>query len=187
MTNKTYFELFGLEEKLTLDIKSLQKQFYALSREVHPDFHQGGTKAEQSQSLETSSFLNQAFLTLKDKEKRLLYVLGLHLGDITEAEKKQTPPELLMELMDVREQLEEYHHAPTQSLRASLLAALSDLQSRQKECDEHIDRLAMQFDSEPNPDRRKAILSDIRKILLKKNFLRSLARTIDSDLNPSEV
>ncbi len=185
--NKTYFDLFGLEEKLTLDVKLLQKQFYALSREVHPDFHQGGTKAEQSQSLETSSLLNQAFLTLKDKEKRLLYVLGLHLGEITEAEKKQTPPELLMELMEVREQLEEHKHAPTETLRTSLLAALSDLQSRQNECENEIDRLCVQFDSEPNADKRKAILSDIRQIVLKKNFLRSLARTIDSELNPAEV
>lgn len=185
--NKTYFDLFGLEEKLLLDVKSLQKQFYALLREVHPDFHQGGTKAEQSQSLEASSLLNQAFLTLKDKEKRLLYVLGLHLGEITEAEKKQTPPELLMELMQLREQLEEHKHAPTEQLRSSLFTALSDLQARQKQCDAEIDHLAMQFDSETVPDRRKAILSDIRKILLKKNFLRSLARTIDSELNPSEV
>ncbi len=185
--NKTYFELFGLEEKLLLDVKLLQKQFYALSRQVHPDFHQAGTKAEQAQSLETSSFLNQAFLTLKDKEKRLSYVLGLHLGEITEAEKKQTPPELLMELMEVREQLEAYKHAPTETLRTSLLTVLCDLQSRQKECDDEIDRLSVQFDSETTPDKRKAILSDIRKIMLKKNFLRSLARTIDSDLNPSEV
>lgn len=185
--NKTYFDLFGLEEKLMLDVKSLQKQFYLLSREVHPDFHQSGTKAEQSQSLETSSLLNQAFLTLKDKEKRLLYVLRLHLGEITESEKKQTPPELLMELMDIREQLEAYKHEPTEPLRASLLTALSDLQARQAQCDEDVDRLARQFDAELASDARKAILSDIRKILLKKNFLRSLARTIDSELNPLAV
>lgn len=185
--NKTYFELFGLEEKLLLDVKLLQKQFYALAREVHPDFHQSGTKAEQSQSLETSSLLNQAFLTLKDKEKRLLYVLGLHLGEITDAEKKQTPPELLMELMDVREQLEAYKHAPTESLRASLLASLSDLQERQNECDSTINVLSQNFDNATTPDARLSTLSQIRSVLLKKNFLRSLARTIDSDLNPSEV
>ncbi len=183
---KTYFELFGLEEKLLLDVKLLQKQFYALSRQVHPDFHQSGTKAEQSQSLELSSTLNQAFLTLKDKEKRLLYVLELYLGDISEAEKKQTPPELLMELMEVRERLEEYKHTPTESLRSLLLNALADLQARQAQCDDAIDRLAMQFDAETSPDRRKAILLDIRKLLLKKNFLRSLSRTIDSELNGSE-
>ncbi len=184
---KTYFELFGLEEKLNLDTKLLQKQFYALSRELHPDFHHGGTKAEQSQSLEASSLLNQAFLTLKDKEKRLLYVIGLHLGDITEAEKKQTPPELLMELMDVREQLEDYKHTHTDSLRTSLLASLSDLETRIADCDKTIDDLSFQFDAATTPETRNAILAQIRTVMLKKNFLRSLARTIESELNPSEV
>lgn len=185
--NKTYFDLFGLEEKLNLDTKALQKRFYALSRELHPDFHQSGTPAERSQSLETSSLLNQAFLTLKDKEKRLLYVLGLHLGDITEAEKKQTPPELLMELMELREQLEERKHQPTDSLRASLAASLSDLQARQRQCDDDIDALSRQFDATPSLEERNAILSQIRAILLKKNFLRSLARAIDAELNPSDM
>ncbi len=185
--NKTYFELFGLDEKLNLDTKLLQKQFYALSRELHPDFHQSGTKAEQTQSLDASSFLNQAFLTLKDKERRLLYVIGLYLGDLTEAEKKQIPPELLMELMEVREQLEEHKHAPTESLRTLLLASLSDLQARQKTCDDDIDALSAQFDAATTIEARKSILSQIRNIMLKKNFLRSLARTIDSELNPSEV
>jgi len=185
--NKTYFDLFGLEEKLNLDVKSLQKQFYALSRELHPDFHQGGTTAEQSQSLEASSLLNQAFLTLKDKEKRLLYVIGLHLGNITEAEKKQTPPELLMELMDVREQLEDYKHAPSDTLRTSLLASLSDLETRIADCDKTIDDLSSQFDAATTPDARNAVLAQIRTVMLKKNFLRSLARTIESELNPSEV
>jgi molecular chaperone HscB len=184
---KTYFELFGLEEKLNLDVKSLQKQFYALSRELHPDFHQGGTTAEQSQSLEAASFLNRAFLTLKDKEKRLLYVIELHLGDLSEAEKKQTPPELLMELMDVREQLEDYKHTRTDSLRTSLLASLSDLDARIAECDRAIDDLSHQFDATTIPKTRNAILTQIRALMLKKNFLRSLARTIDSELNPSEV
>jgi molecular chaperone HscB len=184
---KTYFELFGLEEKLNLDVKSLQKQFYALSRELHPDFHQGGTTAEQSQSLEATSLLNRAFHTLKDKEKRLLYVIELHLGDLTEAEKKQTPPELLMELMDVREQLEDYKHAPSDTLRTSLLASLSDLETRIADCDKTIDDLSSQFDAATTPDARNAVLAQIRTVMLKKNFLRSLARTIESELNPSEV
>lgn len=92
-----------------------------------------------------------------------------------------------MELMEVREQLEEHKHAPTELLRTSLLASLSDLQARQAECDNEVDALCEKFDVASTLEARKSILSQIRKVMLKKNFLRSLARTIDSELNPSEV
>lgn len=185
--NKTYFELFGLEEKLNLDLQTLHKRFYALSKELHPDFHQGGTPAEQAQSLEASSLLNQAFLTLKDKEKRLNYVLSRRLGELTEAEKKQTPPELLMELMEIRERLEEYKRSPSDSLRASLERSLADLQAQERALDADIQALSERFDAEADVAKQNEILSAIRKTALKKNFLRSLRQTAQAELNPEEV
>ena len=32
-----YFEVFNLPRKLTLDVVALEKQFYTLSRKLHPD------------------------------------------------------------------------------------------------------------------------------------------------------
>jgi molecular chaperone HscB len=185
--NKSFFELFGLEEKINLDSKDLQKRFYALSRELHPDFHHGSTKAEQAQSLDASGFLNQAFSTLKDREKRILYLLSRRLGDITDAQKKQTPPELLMELMEIREELEAFKAAPSPHIRSRLESARADLHARQTDIDQTIDRFAEAFDAQKDSVTQKQILSDIRAALLKKNFLRSLLNTIDAELNPSEA
>ncbi|MCS6989553.1 MAG: Fe-S protein assembly co-chaperone HscB [Chloroherpetonaceae bacterium] len=185
--NKTYFELFGLEEKLNLDAKTLQKRFYALSKELHPDFHQGGTKAEQAQSLEASAQINQAFLTLKDKEKRLNYLMSLRLGELSEAEKKQTPPELLAELMEIRERLDDFKRSPAdEALRASLESSLSDLRAREKTLDAEIDALSETFDAQPNRDAQNEILARIRQTTLKRNFLRSLCRSIEAELRPEE-
>jgi molecular chaperone HscB len=184
---KTYFDLLGIGEKLHLDTKDLQKKFYALSKELHPDFHQGGTAAEQQASLDFSSRLNHAFLTLKDREKRLQYVTALHLGDITDAEKKKTPPELLMELMELREKLEEYKAEPSDTLRSDLTAALADLSERQKELDKEIDKFSEVFDNAVAPEARRAALVSIRAVMLKKNFVRSLYETIDTELNPSDL
>ena len=36
-----YFAVFGLPRKLAVDGEALQRRFYELSRQHHPDFHQG--------------------------------------------------------------------------------------------------------------------------------------------------
>ncbi|MFN3385282.1 MAG: iron-sulfur cluster co-chaperone HscB C-terminal domain-containing protein [Candidatus Thermochlorobacter sp.] len=180
-----YFELFGLPEKLNLDTQDLQKKFYALSRAVHPDFHQTALDAQKSLSLEVSSKLNQAFLTLKDREKRLNYVLTKYLGEMSEAEKKQTPPELLMRLMDIREHLEAFKHQPSDTLKAQLEAECATLQAEQQALDQRIDALAQEFDSASSPEAKRAALTEIRKLMLKKNYLRSLLTTIQNELHPT--
>ena len=35
-----YFAVFGLPRKLGVDAEALQRRFYELSRQHHPDFHQ---------------------------------------------------------------------------------------------------------------------------------------------------
>jgi DnaJ-class molecular chaperone len=34
---KNFYDFFGLEHRLDLDAKDLEKRFYALSRKYHPD------------------------------------------------------------------------------------------------------------------------------------------------------
>lgn len=187
MTQKNYFELFGLPETLNLDVKELQKRFYALSRAVHPDFHQTATEAQKTVSLDVSAELNQAFLTLKDREKRLQYVMMKYLGELSEAEKKQTPPELLLQLMEIREKLEEFKHAKAAALRTELEHHRQTLQAEQQTIDQTIEALMTQFDQSTTSDEKRSVLAQIRKLTLKKNYLRSLANTIENELNPSEV
>ncbi|PIO48279.1 MAG: hypothetical protein CMR00_05855 [[Chlorobium] sp. 445] len=163
-----YFELFGLPEKLNLDMQDLQKKFYALSRAVHPDFHQTALDAQKSLSLEASSKLNQAFLTLKDREKRLNYVLTKYLGEISEAEKKQTPPDLFMRLMDIRERLEAFKHQPSDALKSQLEAECTTLQAEQQALDQRIDTLAQEFDRAASSEAKRTALTEMRKLMLKK-------------------
>lgn len=178
-----YFDLFGIPETLNLDTQVLQKKFYALSRAVHPDFHQTATGALKSLSLDASSKLNQAFLTLKDREKRLNYVLTRYLGDISEAEKKQTPTDLLMRLMEIREQLEAFKHERSDALKSALESECDALQREQQAIDQRIDALARDFDRATTQDAKLAALVEIRALMLKKNYLRSLIATIQNELN----
>src|SRR6202163_1231295 len=72
-----YFDFFGFPRKLNLDTAALEKEFYALSRRLHPDVFGQAETQERNWSLEQSSMLNDAYRPLKDPIKRTEYLLRL--------------------------------------------------------------------------------------------------------------
>lgn len=116
-----YFTFFGLPRKLNLDVADLEREFYELSRKLHPDVYAQGQQQEQSWSLQQSSLLNDAYRTLKDPIKRTQYLLRLEGVELEEQSKTATdksrvsgevkkqvvPPDLLEEVFELNMQLEE--------------------------------------------------------------------------------
>src|SRR5262249_45064214 len=105
-----YFEVFGLERKLQVDLDALQRCFYALSRQYHPDFHQMADEGEQAAALERSALVNRAYRVLRDPLSRLSYMIGLEDGtDGRSADKVRLEPpmDLLEEMLEIQEALEE--------------------------------------------------------------------------------
>jgi molecular chaperone HscB len=116
-----YFAFFGLARKLNLDVPRLEKEFYQLSRNLHPDLHAQMSPEEQAWSLEQSSLLNDAYRTLKDPIRRTQYLLSLEGVELEEQSKNATeqaratgeakkqivPPDLLEEVFELNMQLEE--------------------------------------------------------------------------------
>ena len=105
-----YFTVFGLPRKLTVDGAALQRRFYELSREHHPDFHQGTDAARQAEALARSALVNRAYRALRDPLPRVEYLIALEEGrEVREgaSEKPKAPRELLQEMLEVQEALEE--------------------------------------------------------------------------------
>ena len=116
-----YFTFFALPRKLNLDIALLEREFYELSRKLHPDLCARADKREQEWSLEQSSLLNDAYRTLKHPIKRTEYLLRLEGVELEEQSKTATeqarasgeikkqvvPPDLLEEVFELNMQLEE--------------------------------------------------------------------------------
>jgi molecular chaperone HscB len=118
-----YFSFFGLPRRLNVDLTALEKDFYALSRKLHPDLSagSGSNEKEQEWSLEQSSMLNDAYRTLKDPIKRTQYLLRLEGVELEEQSKTATeqaratgemkkqivPPDLLEEVFELNMHLEE--------------------------------------------------------------------------------
>ena len=116
-----YFTFFALPRKLNIDVPSMEKDFYELSRKLHPDLNAGAGSREQEWSLQQSSLLNDAYRTLKDPIKRTQYLLRLEGVELEEQSKTATeqarssgqmkkqivPPDLLEEVFELNMQLEE--------------------------------------------------------------------------------
>ena len=121
-----YFEIFGLPVQLKVDRSELPKKFFELSRKFHPDFYSNSTPSEQQRALEITADLNKAFKTFQNPDDTIKYVLQLK-GLLEEEEKYQLPPDFLMEVLEINEQLMDAEDDP--NLKSNLKSAILNLQS----------------------------------------------------------
>lgn len=101
-----YFQLFDLPVSIKIDKQKLSEKFFELQKKYHPDFYVNATEAEQADALERSADANKALRILRDEDQTIRYVLQLK-GLLEEEEKYQLPPDFLMEMMELNEELSE--------------------------------------------------------------------------------
>jgi len=100
-----HYERLGLPRRFSIDPAALEAAYLDRSRAVHPDFHHGSSGGEQAASEVLTAAVNEAYTTLKDPFRRAEHLLGL-LGGPTATEVKDIPPAFLMEMMELREEIE---------------------------------------------------------------------------------
>ena len=199
-----YFEFFTLPRKLTLDVVALEKQFYAMSRKLHPDRFASKTVAEQEAALAQSSLLNDAYRTLKEPILRTQYLLkleGVELEEQSKAatdaaratgvEKKQVvPPELLEEVFELNMQLQEMRAAKKigedePELRRDLMTAKDAFDAKMVETQAELEGLWTAWDSavDTGDENAKVRAKDAMVALLnKRSYLRNLVRDVNEAL-----
>ena len=101
--NSDPYNILGLSKRFDLDESELQQRFVTLSAEHHPD--KFTDPIEQMDAAEKSAEINTAYHTLKDPEQRANALLALMGGPTKEAD-NSLPPTLLMEMMEIREDME---------------------------------------------------------------------------------
>jgi len=88
-----------------VDVRELRREFLQLQAVAHPDRHPANLKTRAEA---TSARINEAYKTLQNPLLRAQYLLSLRGIDVAEDETaKVEDPELLMEVLDAREQIEE--------------------------------------------------------------------------------
>jgi molecular chaperone HscB len=121
-----HFELFEIPVQLKIDKASLPRKFFELSRKYHPDFFVNGSEDEKTIALERSALLNKAFKTFQNPDETIKYVLQLK-GLLAEEEKYELPPDFLMEVLEINEELMELDENKT--LLPNLQLRITELQS----------------------------------------------------------
>jgi molecular chaperone HscB len=196
-----YFTFFGFSRKLNLDTSKLEKEFYALSRRLHPDLFAQANPEERAFSLEQSSMLNDAYRTLKDPIKRTEYLLrleGVELGEQSkqatekaratgELKKQVVPPGILEEVFELNLHLEELRMQ--KKMGEDDPALLEEIGKAKLSLEEKYDALFNELKTEWNnwdkfvdggteEDRRK-ILAKMLDVLNRRNYVRNLVRDVN--------
>ena len=99
-----YFELFEIPVSVNIDKSSLAKKYFELQKKYHPDFYTQADEDEQQEVLEKSSAINKALKIFQNKDSTIKYVLQLK-GLLQEEEKYPLPPDFLMAVMELNENL----------------------------------------------------------------------------------
>jgi molecular chaperone HscB len=102
-----HFARLGLPAALNIEPAELDKAYFARQRQWHPDRFVGKPAEERARASAEAAALNDAYRTLKDPLSRAIYLAGLKGVDLPGDGKTIDDPELLMEVMDAREELHE--------------------------------------------------------------------------------
>jgi len=201
-----YFTFFGLPPKLNVNVAALEKDFYELSRKLHPDLNARAGSQEQEWSLEQSSLLNDAYRTLRDPIKRTQYLLRLEGIELEEQSKTATeqaratgevkkqivPPDLLEEVFELNMQLEELRMnkkvgeddpnlakeigAHKTALEGKHDALLKELKKYWTDWDGLIER---NHGSKAPAEERATITAKMVDVLNRRNYIRNLVRDVN--------
>jgi molecular chaperone HscB len=182
---KNFYDFFGFDRKLTVDADALQKRFYELSRQWHPDRFTRKSADEQAQALEATAILNDGYRTLRDPVKRAEYLLAEEGFPIGEQRSKDVPPELLEEVFELNMMLEEMKGGD-ESARPQLEAAKTNFVEMLAGIDRDLEKLFAKYDAVPaETETAKQALHEIRGVLNRRRYIENLIRDVDRALNPA--
>lgn len=122
-----HFARLGLPAALDLEPASLDRAYFALQRQWHPDRFAARPPDERARASVEAAALNDAYRTLKDPLSRAVYLAGLRGVELPGDGKTIDDPDLLMEAMEAREAL---HEARTiETIDALAAEARDDMKS----------------------------------------------------------
>jgi molecular chaperone HscB len=170
-----YFTFFSLKRSLGLDEAELQKRYYTLSRQIHPDRFQRGTPHERQFALDATAILNDAYRTLRDPVSRAEYVLKEEGFTPAERNSKRVPPELLEDVFEANMALEALR-AGDASVRPEVEQALGRFRVLRGDVDRRLEPLFAEFDQSGSHD----TLGKIRGLLDRRSYMSNLIEELEA-------
>jgi len=189
-----YFSFLGLPRKLNVDPAELERRLRDLSRQFHPDYFYNASPGERRASLERSSYLNDAYRTLKNPVARVEYLLqieGLAAKGPQEAS-KAVPAALLEEVFALNEELDEIRDeraggAPSEAWKARLERARVPIDAKREAHEADLTALSKRWDAlvdaGASDAQRRPILEALRDRILERNYINNLLAGIQRELD----
>jgi molecular chaperone HscB len=195
------FAALGLPRELTLDPAELEQTYHDLGRRVHPDRFAGSAASLRDVSLRSTALLTRAYRTLRDPVSRGLYWLELNGHKLAE-NNKNVPVDLAEMVFEVQDQLaalreaRDGHGAEVERLRGEVDERRAELH---RMIDAALGELTQNFahwDGARNDDAyvhdadsvsRDALVNELKSILSKIAYLRTLIRDIDRELDSAQA
>jgi molecular chaperone HscB len=121
-----YFELFEIPFQLNVNKESLPRKYFELSKKYHPDRYINESAEKQAELLDLSASINKALKIFQNEDETIKYALQLK-GLLEEEEKYSLPPDFLMQVMEINEQLMDAGDDP--GVKNKLQTVIAQLQS----------------------------------------------------------
>ncbi len=166
-----YFELFDIPVQLKVNTALLSKKFFEMSKQFHPDYFANENDDIQAEALEKSALLNKAWKTFQNTDATIKYVLQ-EKGLLEEEEKYELPPDFLMEVMDINEQIMD---ADEPGVMTSLKSTIQNLQS---EIYEPVKEVVENYQDSVTTEKE---LLQVKEYYYKKKYLDRINRQLSVD------
>jgi len=184
------FAALELPHKLALELPSLERIYHELSRKVHPDRFASSAAGVRDASLRATALLTRSYRTLRDPIARGLYWLEIH-GEKLAENNKQVPPDLADLVFDVQENLAELRDASGDTdsfdrLASQVSEKRTEVQTLMDESMAELERNFARWD-EGKPAQESMLKLELKQILSKIAYLRTLLRDVDRALEGSQA
>ena len=206
-----YFTFFGLPYKLNLEPTKLEREFYGLSRHLHPDINAISSQRRAADGVwRRVRSSTTPIARLKDPITRTEYLLrlqGVHLEEQSKAateearrtgkaKKQVVPPDLLEQVFELNMQLEEARMnkkmgEPDRTLERELQDTKKQLQAKYDGMMDELHAAWNEWDALVDraqqggtvlEDDRLAVRDKMVDVLNRRNYLRNLLRDIEEVL-----
>jgi molecular chaperone HscB len=186
-----FFAALRLPRELTLDPAQLEQIYHDLGRRIHPDRFADKSAKLRDASLRATALLTRAYRTLRDPVSRGLYWLELNGHKLAE-NNKSVPPDLAEMVFEVQEQLADLRAArdtsgsEAEQLRRGLDERRVELHRMIDDAHRGLTQNFARWDSRESregasPD--AALVMELKAVLSKIAYLRTLIRDIDRELD----
>jgi molecular chaperone HscB len=161
-----YFQLYDIPQQIVIDKEVVQKKYYKLCKQYHPDKLINATADELAQGENLIALINAGYKILMDENLTFHYYLQL-LNIIGDNDNIKLPKDFLMEMMDTNEQIVEARLENNQSQIEKINLEINALDLNFKTT---INKLLNNYEQEPND----GLKQDIQIIYYKQKYLKRI-------------